>query len=183
MAINIRVNAGFIPSNHWIQQAEGAGRIVGEFCHFLDWARFVVGHPITHTTAAALPDAGKYQRDNVCAMLTFADGSMATLSYLANGNKGLPKERYEVFCGGRVAQIDDFKQLTLLGGKKTRKFQSRQDKGHRRELELTIEALLSRRPSPIPFHEIAEVTHTAFAIQEAIATGAMAPHTDQAVAV
>jgi predicted dehydrogenase len=183
MAINIRVNAGFIPPAHWTQQAEGAGRIVGEFCHFIDWARFIVGHPISQTAAAALPDGGKYQRDNVSTLLTFADGSIATLSYLANGNKNLPKEYFEVFCGGRVAQLDDFKQLTLFQGQNAKRLRSRQDKGHRRELALTVEALLSHQPSPIPFHEIVEVTQTAFALQETIAAGSTSPQTNQAVAV
>jgi len=36
-----------IPSESWIQDREiGGGRIIGEGCHFLDFARFIAGRRI-----------------------------------------------------------------------------------------------------------------------------------------
>ncbi len=45
---------------------------------------------------------------------TFPDGSLGVVDYLANGDKSFPKERVEVFCGGGVAVLDDFRKLELV---------------------------------------------------------------------
>lgn len=167
MVINIRVNAGFISRDHWAQQVMG-GRIVGELCHFIDLARYIVGQTVVSISAAALPDQAKYNRDNLSAMLLFADGSIANIVYLANGDRSVPKELFEVFCEGGVARLDDFRTLTLIRGGKTKKLKSLQDKGHRNELELTVAAMRSGLPAPISFDEICEVTETSFRIEEAV---------------
>jgi predicted dehydrogenase/NADPH:quinone reductase-like Zn-dependent oxidoreductase len=170
MLIHIRCNAGFIPRSNWIQEPENGGRIVGEVCHFVDWARAVVGSPIQAVTATALPDAGRYSRDNVTATITFADGSLANVVYAANGDRALPKENYEVFCGGGIARIDDFRKLHLSRNGKTETLKSAQDKGHQHELEQTIEAMKSGAKAPILFAELGEVTMATFAMEEAIRT-------------
>jgi predicted dehydrogenase/threonine dehydrogenase-like Zn-dependent dehydrogenase len=167
MAIQIRVNAGYIPRDHWTQQAEG-GRVVGELCHFVDWARCIVDRSIVSVTTVTMPDGQKYNRDNIAATLGFQDGSIANILYLANGDKYLHKEYFEVFCGGAVARLDDFRVLEVFRGGKRNRCKSSQDKGHRRELELTIEAMVSGGASPIGFDEICEVTETTFNIEEAI---------------
>ena len=47
LVVDILVNAGAIPRDHWTQRPEeGGGRIVGEAVHFIDLARFFVGAPI-----------------------------------------------------------------------------------------------------------------------------------------
>ena len=170
MLIHIRCNAGFIPRDSWIQEPQNGGRIVGELCHFVDWARAVVGCSIHSVTAAALPDAGRYSHDNLTATLSFADGSLANLVYVANGDKAVAKEHFEVFCGNSVARIDDFRTLSLFRHGKTESLKSGRDKGHRRELALTIEAMRQGKKAPVPFAELVEVTKTTFAIEEAIRT-------------
>jgi polar amino acid transport system substrate-binding protein len=169
MMIHVRVNAGFIPHDHWIH-AQG-GRIVGEFCHFVDWARSVIGSPIHSVTATGLPNGTQFASDNVAVTLKFADGSVANLLYLANGDRSIPKEFFEVFCQGAIARVHDFRTLELARNGKVQKFKSLQDKGHRRELQLTIEAVRDGRPSPISFEELVEVTETTFLVQQALATG------------
>ena len=110
-----RVNGGYIPHDHWVQQnSSGAGRIIGEFCHFVDWARCVIGVPIVSVTANALPDGARYNRDNVVATFTFLDGSIASVSYLANGDRSIPKEQFEVFCESKVGRITTFAPLSWL---------------------------------------------------------------------
>jgi polar amino acid transport system substrate-binding protein len=168
MLVHIRCNAGFIPRSNWIQTPENGGRIVGELCHFVDWARAVVDCPIQTISAAALPDAGRYSRDNVTAIIGFKDGSVANLLYAANGNRAVAKEYFEVFCGGGIARIDDFKTLSLSRNGKTETLKSKQDKGHRREVELTIDVMKRGGPAPIPFSELVEVTEATFAVEEAI---------------
>jgi len=169
MMIHVRVNAGFIPHDHWIH-AQG-GRIVGEFCHFVDWARSVIGSPIHSVTATGLPNGTQFAPDNVAVTLKFADGSVANLLYLANGDRSIPKEFFEVFCQGAIARLQDFRTLELARNGKVQKFKSSQDKGHRRELQLTIEAVRDGKPSPISFEELVEVTEATFLVDQAVATG------------
>lgn len=168
MLIHIRVNAGYIPLDHWAQQSTG-GRIVGELCHFIDWARSIVGKPIKGVSVKALPDGNRYLRDNLSVTLSFGDGSIANLLYLANGDKSVPKEYFEVFCEGAVARLDDFRKLELVRTGKRQRFKSSQDKGHRRELDQTIEAILRGKPSPIPFDELCEVTEATFQVEDVLA--------------
>ncbi len=134
--------------------------MIGELCHFVDWARWLVGTPIRTFSAITLPDGRRYSRDNVATTLTFADGSIANLVYLANGDPSVSKERYEVFCQGAVARIEDFELIELAQAGKTRRFKIPKDKGHRRELQLTVAAMISREAPPIPFDEVVEVTDT-----------------------
>jgi predicted dehydrogenase/threonine dehydrogenase-like Zn-dependent dehydrogenase len=170
MLVHIRCNAGFIPRDNWVQAPENGGRIIGELCHFIDWARAVVGCPMRTVTASALPDAGRYSRDNLTATICFEDGSVANLLYLANGDRTVAKEFFEVFCAGGIARIDDFKTLLLMRNGKTETVRGRRDKGHRREMELTIDAMKQIRDAPIPFDELVEVTEASFAVEEALRT-------------
>jgi polar amino acid transport system substrate-binding protein len=170
MLVHIRCNAGFIPRDSWIQDPENGGRIVGELCHFVDWARAVVGCRIQTIAAAALPDAGRYSRDNVTVIIGFKDGSVANLLYAANGDRAVAKEYFEVFCGSSIARIDDFKALYLSRNGKTETLKGGRDKGHRREVELTVEAMKHGKDAPIPFEQLFEVTEATFAIEEAIRT-------------
>jgi polar amino acid transport system substrate-binding protein len=171
MMINIRVNAGYLPLDHWTQHKEDGGRIIGEFCHFVDWARAVINRPIQTVTAYALPDGSRYNRDNVAATLSFLDGSIANLTYVANGDKSVPKEYFEVFCESGVGIIYDFCTLELSHNGKTTKTKGRRDKGHNREIELTVEAMRSAGSAPIPFEQLVEVTRACFAVHQSIATG------------
>lgn len=171
MMINVRVNAGYLPLEHWAHRKEEGGRIVGEFCHFVDWARAVVDQPIQTVTAHALPDGSRYNRDNVVATLSFLDGSIANLAYVANGDRSVPKEYFEVFSEGRIGIINDFCALELSRNGKTTRTKSPRDKGHHREIQLTIEAMRNSEPSPIPFTQLVEVTKACFATHQSISTG------------
>jgi len=134
--MNYRVNAGFIPADHWTQDIEqGGGRIIGEVCHFVDLLSFICGNPVTSVSTSLMDDAGRYSADNLIANLRFADGSIGTITYVANGDKSFSKEYLEVFVQGRVAVLDDFRRLlTVRDGKlKRRKSYLRTDKGHRGE--------------------------------------------------
>src|ERR1700733_249533 len=170
MLVHIRCNAGFIPRDSWIQDPENGGRIIGELCHFVDWARAVVGCPMETIIAAALPDAGRYSRDNVTVIIGFKDGSVANLLYAANGDRAVAKEYFEVFSGSSIARIDDFKALHLSRNGKTATLKSNGDKGHRREMELTIEAMKRGEDAPIPFEELVEVAKATLAVGDAIRT-------------
>jgi predicted dehydrogenase/threonine dehydrogenase-like Zn-dependent dehydrogenase len=157
------VNAGAMPVGHWTMDLEtGGGRIIGEVCHFIDLLRFLAGSAITEIQAVYLDEAGG---DTVSFTLRFKDGSLGMVHYLANGAKSFPKERLEVFCGGEILQLNNFKELTGYnwpGFKSWRLW--RQDKGHMAEIASFIEAIQTGASSPIPFEELVEVTETSFKI-------------------
>src|SRR5712692_4001533 len=171
MVLHVRVNAGYLPREHWTQQAWNGGRILGEICHFLDWARWLVGSNVVSVYAHATPDAARYNRDNVAVVVSFADGSIGNILYLANGDKSLRKEFYEVFCEGAVARLDDYCSLELIRSGKRQLFKCHRDKGHGRELELTVNAIRGGHPSPIPFDELVEVTESNFAVMDSLKCG------------
>jgi predicted dehydrogenase len=174
LALHYRVNAGFIPADHWLNDPEqGGGRIISEVCHFVDFLTFLAGGAPNEVQARSLSNPGKYSNDNVICSLRFADGSQGTISYLANGDKSYSKERVEVFGGGAVAVLEDFRRLELVSGGQKQVFRSllQQDKGHRGEWEAFVAALRSGRDSPIPLAEIVTTMLATFALEESRKSG------------
>jgi predicted dehydrogenase len=174
LVAHYRVNAGYIPLNHWVHDpAQGGGRIIGEGCHFVDFLSFLVGRPPISVRGQALPEGGRYREDNAVLTFAFSDGSLGTVSYLANGDKAFPKERVEVFTGGRVAVLDDYRRLEMVRDGKRTTLHSllRQDKGHRAEWEAFARAVTSGALPPIPYNHLFGVTRATFAAVEALSTG------------
>jgi predicted dehydrogenase len=142
------VNAGHIDRNHWSQDPQlGGGRIVGEACHFIDLARFLVGSPITDLSVDSAVDADGRPIDDVSHLtISFADGSTAAVHYLA-------------FFDGRTAAIDNWRRLRTWGfGRRNRLFARRMNKGHEAELESFATAVRDGGRAPIPYEEIFEVS-------------------------
>jgi len=174
MAVHYRVNAGHLPDNHWLHDlVQGGGRIIGEGCHFIDFLTYIIGETPLTVRADGLPDQGRYHEDNVVFTLRYPDGSIGTVSYLANGDKSLSKERVEVFCGGKVGILDDFRRLELISnGRSVRKRAwLRQDKGHQAEWAAFSEAILHGGEPPIPYIELFAVTEAAFSTVAALRSG------------
>ena len=154
----VTVNAGRIPGEHWTQDAQvGGGRIVGEACHFVDLLRYLAGAAVTGVSGGRLKENGP-SPDNLTFTLQFADGSVGTVHYFANGDKSFPKERVEVFSGGRILQLDNFRVLRGFGwrGFRTMKLW-RQDKGAAAMAAAFVESVRCGGPAPIPFDELLEV--------------------------
>jgi predicted dehydrogenase len=167
--IHYRVNAGSLPSSHWTQDPEqGGGRIIGEACHFVDFISFLIGSAPVRVSAHALPDNGKYRRDNVTMTFTFGDGSIGVVDYLANGDRSFPKERVEAFCAGRVAVLDDFRSLELVQDGKRRVTKGKQDKGWTNECRAFAKAIRQGAEPPIPYEQLVGVTKATFAAVESL---------------
>jgi len=173
MVIHIRINAGFIPKEHWTQQAEiGAGRIIGEVCHFIDLMQFfsdsepvkVFAESISSSNVKITPE------DNVAVVVKFADGSLGNLTYHANGDKSVPKERIEVSCAGRIGIINDFRDGIFYGNGKSSKIKST-GKGHKEEVELFLHAIKNGEDSPITFRSVCLSTLTTFKILDSLRSG------------
>lgn len=162
LATVITVNAGAIPRDHWTQDAEqGGGRLVGEACHFIDLARALTGSPIVslQTTAARAKD-GSPIGDIATITLSFGEGSVAAIHYIASGSRSYPKERVECFFDGRTVTIDNWRRIRDWGAAMPwkRRTPGAQDKGHAAELNAWMKAIRDGGPAPIPLDEIVEVS-------------------------
>lgn len=151
------VNAGAIPADHWTQDSKtGGGRIIGEACHFIDLLRYLAGEAISVCHCTAVDTA---TRDTVSIQLRFADSSIGTIHYFANGSRSFPKERLEVFAEGRVLQLDNFRKLTGYGWPNFGKMNLwRQDKGQQACAKAFVAAAGGHSLTPIPFDELIEVS-------------------------
>jgi predicted dehydrogenase/threonine dehydrogenase-like Zn-dependent dehydrogenase len=165
-AMVMTVNAGAIPQEHWTQDCTiGGGRIIGEACHFVDLLRYLAGAPIIGMQAAAMGDS----EDVTTFTLQFADGSTGTVHYLANGHKAVPKERLEVFCGGRILQLDNFRKLTGFGWSGFSKMNLwRQDKGQLACATAFVQAIEKGGAAPVAFEELLEISRVTIDIAEAV---------------
>ena len=160
LSILYRVNAGHIAKEHWTQDpVEGGGRIVGEVCHFVDLMQFLTGAPPVSVFAESISAKSPkvVDVDSVFITLRFADGSNGSIAYLSEGDKSLPKERIEIFGGGKSFLIDDFRE-----GK------GAQDKGQRKQIKRVCAAVLEGGPAPIELDELAATTRTTFRILDSL---------------
>ena len=161
LTIAIRFNAGEIPADHWTQDLQqGGGRIIGEACHAIDLATYLAGSPPirVYCESVAGGSPGEITDDNCFITLRHANGSISSIGYFAGGDKAFPKERIEVFGGGRVGVIDDFRAVTTSLGGKTTSNKMNMDKGHQHEIEAFASALDSGGEPPISWEDLRAVT-------------------------
>ena len=173
--IQYRVSAGAVPKTHWTRDPlEGGGRIIGEVCHFIDLMQYltasqpvkVYAEPVSGGAGASADD------DSVIITVKFLDGSVGTISYFANGDAGLPKERVEISSTGRSAVIDNFQRLSLYQNGKKREFKlSTIDKGHREEVRTFLAAVQEGKASPIPFDSLVTTTLATLKVVESLQVG------------
>ena len=170
-----RVNAGPVPPTHWMHDPQhGGGRLVGEGCHFIDLFQHLTGSSPLSVTASGMADAGMYRGDNIVVTLTYADGSVGCLVYLACNDTALPKERLEVSAGGISIVLDDFRELTIARGGRVSKKKSRfgQDKGHAAQIQAVVDALRAGGAPPIPAAELLTSSLATLAARRALETRA-----------
>lgn len=166
-----RVNAGAIPPESWIQAPDiGGGRIVGEVCHFIDYAVFMARSLPIKLFASRLPDPFGHN-DTVSINLEFENSSVATVHYFANGNKSLSKERIEIYQAGACGVVDDFRRLEFYGRRTISKKLSAQDKGQRTMVQAVFDSLKTGAAAPVSSQEIFAVHRATFAVLESIKTG------------
>jgi len=174
LLLSYRVNAGFIPADHWLHDpVQGGGRLRGEGCHFIDLLIDLAGSPVRRVTTRVLPDSGKYRQDNFQVTLECESGSVGTILYSAGGSRAFGKETIEVFGGGVSARLDDYRALDVRHGAKRIDMRSRlrQDKGHRREWEWIAAHLTGGGPAPIAFTDLMHSTRATLAAWESLSSG------------
>ena len=167
-----RVNAGRISKEHWIQNAEeGGGRIIGECCHFIDFMQFLTGAPPVYVFAESLSAKSNkiVDADSVFITLRFADGSNGVVAYLSEGDKGLAKERVEIFGAGKTFVLDDFRRATLYkDGREEQITLKAQDKGQQAEVRQVCASVLEGGPPPIALDELAATTRATFRVLDSL---------------
>ena len=168
MTIVYRVNAGQLPRDHWsLDATEGGGRIIGEVCHFIDFVQWMTDALPVRVSAESVSQTERagFVDDSVAVAMRMADGSVASIIYTASGDKSVGKEQVEIFCGGSVAMIDDFKSGHFIReGKRVKLGGSTQDKGHSADLQAFFEAVRGRTPPPISLESIIATSLTTFAV-------------------
>lgn len=159
--IQIRVNALRLPREHWTQDpAVGGGRLAGEGCHFVDLIPFLAGSPVESLQVGKVPPGagGPPLSDNFSMSLCMADGSLGSLLYTSLGDASLPKERIEVHAGGASLVLEDFQDLWIHVGGKSRRISGARDKGIEKETEALLASLKDEPSDLISWEEIEAAT-------------------------
>ncbi|MEX2449232.1 MAG: bi-domain-containing oxidoreductase [Rhodospirillales bacterium] len=168
----LRINTGVLPADHWIHGAEeGGGRILGEACHFVDLARFLIGAPIESVQAGA-PRGSTVPCEDASITLRFTDGSLAVIAYTARGDTVFSKERIEAYAGGAVMVIDDFREGTLVEQGRTKRVDAATGKGVGAEVAAFVNAVVADGAAPIDEAELIETSTATIAVLESLRSGA-----------
>ncbi|MHB8658452.1 MAG: bi-domain-containing oxidoreductase [Solirubrobacteraceae bacterium] len=168
LLITYRINAGRLPRSHWTHDPEvGGGRIVGEVCHFVDFAMFLSGAAPIQVDAAGVGGGSEPREDSLAATLRLADGSVAVIVYSALGDSALPKERVEVLGEAGAGVLEDFSELRLYRGGREEHVAGKRDKGHRSELEVFLAACRDG-VQPWPIEDMTAAMRATFAIRDSV---------------
>jgi predicted dehydrogenase/threonine dehydrogenase-like Zn-dependent dehydrogenase len=171
LAMHYRVNAGFMPSTHWMQHPGQGGRFIGEGGHFIDVMQFLCGAlPISVYTVAPTDSSCRYNHDNLLISISFADGSVGTIHYLANGASAVEKEYLEVFGDSKTARMWNFKKLECAVGRKKSTTSFSGDKGHAAEMKAVLDGFESGTRSLISLDSLAATSRATFAVMESLRT-------------
>ena len=168
MVINYRMNAGYIPMDHWVHGTQGGGRNIGEACHIYDLFTYLSDAPVTKVMAQGITPGTDYYSciDNFIATMHFAEGTVASLVYTALGNKEYPKEQMEIFCDGIIITLNDYKSLQVIG-KKNKVMNSKiMDKGQKDELAAFGHAIQQGGKWPIPLWQQIQATEISFQVEQ-----------------
>jgi predicted dehydrogenase/threonine dehydrogenase-like Zn-dependent dehydrogenase len=164
--MHYRMNAGYIPSDHWIH--ENGGRIVGEACHIIDLMTFLTESEIKSVSYQSLdPRTAKFSKaDNKSILLHYQDGSIATIEYFAVGSKEFPKEYLEIHFDEKTIVMEDYKKLKGYGVHIKEINSKIAEKGHLEELIRLYDTLKGSNPSwPIQLWEMIQTTKITLDIQ------------------
>jgi len=171
LAVQCTINAGVVPAGSWVYEPEqGGGRIIGEVCHFIDLVQYLTGSLPRSVYAQGLRAEHYQTSDNLSITLKMSNGGIASITYVSGGDKSHPRERIEVYGGGSVGIIDNFRRATYIHAGRTQTYRQwlGVDRGHRAELASLLTALESGSPAPVSFEEYLYTTLATFAVEESL---------------
>jgi predicted dehydrogenase/threonine dehydrogenase-like Zn-dependent dehydrogenase len=171
LMMTYRMNAGYLPPDHWVHGPEGGGRNLGEACHIYDLFTYLTQSRVASVEAQRLRSKTGYYRssDNFVATVCFEDGSLATLTYTAAGSTKHPKEQMEIFVEGKVMQLDDYRRLTVTGDQRGGLTSSQGEKGQKQELDALALAIREGGEWPLPLWQQVQATDIALQVEEFLA--------------
>lgn len=171
MIVNYRMNAGFIPNDHWVHGPQGGGRNIGEACHIYDLFNAMTASTYEKVDATSIvPNSGHWRRnDNFVANVRYADGSVCSLTYTALGDKSYAKERCEIYVDGRVIVLDDFKSVSVSSKRKPIWSSWTVEKGQFEELKALADALQKGGTWPITLQDQIMATRISFEVERQLA--------------
>ena len=169
LTINMIVNAGNLNPNSWADQTSQGGRIIGEICHFIDLAQFFTDSLVSSAFAYQV---GSSTGDYVIN-LKMTSGSIINITYVTSGNRRHRREHIEIYCGGTVVSIDNFKKATMTSQSSTKSISSwlSTDRGHRNQLTYLYNAITRSNINKSTTLDPINTTLTSFAIETSILTG------------
>jgi predicted dehydrogenase len=161
--VTMEVNAGQLPRDHWtLDPLAGGGRIVGEGCHFVDLARYLVGQPVAKVSCLRRDTDGQ---DGAKYALAFADGSLAEIDYRTDLPPHQAKERIELTGEGIGAKIQNWTRLEVTGLSGISGGGGLAGKGHVQALRSFFASHESGVP-PVAYDELFEVSAWVIVMQK-----------------
>ncbi len=163
-----RVNAPALPAEHWQNDLDdGGGRLLGEGCHFIDFACWLIPNAAEWVMCSTTKDEGPIAAaQSFTVVVGFSGGSSATIVYTSQGALQLPKEYIEAHSGGRSALLHDFRLLEMHGDGRRRRERATQEKGHFAQFE-HLYALVQGGAMPLPHDQLRSMEVTLAALRSA----------------
>lgn len=160
-----RVNAGYIPKEHWTQHENQGGRIIGEVCHFIDTMAYLCDAlpKLVYAKSISTANESKVDFDDVMIVIKFEDGSLGSVLYTASGDKSLPKEYLEVYCENKTAIMHNFEKVELYNAGIMKVIKTGKGKGIAEEVNKFVESIKKEIATPISYGELRAITLATFA--------------------
>jgi hypothetical protein len=116
---------------------------VGEGCHFVDvFAMLTRSSPVRVYASASVSQTTAIVDEDTCSIvISYADGSVGTLVYVANGDTAVAKEQCEVSGGGKTAVMRNFSEVSFHKGGSRKKTSYKGHKGHAEEVRHFLDVL------------------------------------------
>lgn len=175
LIIHYRMNAGFIPKDHWINSPANGGRIIGEACHIFELFCFLTdSKPVSISVESINSNNDSIKSaDNFVTQIRMQDGSCCSLLYTSVGNAESGKERMELFFDGKSIVMNDYYELQGFGLPKNFDARSKtQDKGHEALLQdFFMAAQTTNFQSPVSFERILLATEISLIVDELVRSG------------
>jgi predicted dehydrogenase len=163
-----RVNAGPAPDAGWHGDAHvSGGRIVGEACHMVDLVAFLSDErPVRVAAVGTRGPVAAAATDDVVLTIELSGGSIASIV----PGRGRPERRRSGSGapGDRIAEIDDFRALTLRSGGRARRTKLSGEKGHTACARAFVAAVKAGGPPPIPYDVLFAVSRATVVARRAL---------------
>jgi predicted dehydrogenase len=164
-----RINAGWLPANHWVMDVREGGRFLGELCHYVDLAIDLAQAPLKSIYATSVNGASG---GDMSVTIQFEGSIQASLVYASSGHRRVDRERLELFRGEGVGIVENYKRAQVLGADTNKTWRHLgAERGHREELNAWVKGLVSEGCPPVPAQSFLASTEANLLALESALTG------------